>query len=332
MSRSIHKKVALSAVVIGLTAALSACNPAAPGGGGDGGDEVGTIRVGMVCGGMTPMSAMLAIDANTFPDDLTVEKVCFDGGSEGVQALIGRSVDVFTGSTEHILSTRAQGLSLRGYGSINNRAPYALLTRADSDVESVADLAGTTVAVTSPGSLSDTELAVAALENDVAYDDISVIAGGSGATMAAAIENADVSAGAVSDPQRSEMLDSGDFREIWTPDFEYAAIVMMADEEWVASNSATMDAFLTGLRDAAEKAAEDPDWAAEVLKEEGFPVSDDVLRLAVDANLEAIPDGLQVTEEVYDETTSTLVSVGALEEDAILPYEDVFDLSHLPGE
>src|SRR5690606_31342640 len=121
------------------------------------------------------------------------------------------------------------------------------------------------------------------------------------------------------------------FREVWTPDFDYAAIVMMANEEWAADNRATLEAFLSGIGDAAQKAADDPAWAADALKEEDFPVSDDVLRLAVEANLEAVPDGLEVTEDVYDETTSTLLSVGALEEGDILPYDDVFDLSYLPS-
>lgn len=290
----------------------------------------GSIKVAMVCGGMTPMVAQLAINAETFPDDLKVEKLCFDSGSDAVQALIGGSLDVFMGSTEHVISTRSQGLSTRGFAGINVLAPYALLTEASSDVQTVADLEGETVGVTSPGSLSDTELHIAAEDNGVDYGTMKVIGAGSGAPMASAIKQGQVAAGMVSEPQQSELLASGDYRLIWEPEFDYASIIAVADEEWVAENEATMQSFLEGLTTAADKAESDADWALTTMKKEEFPVSDDVLGSAVKAGTATIPEGLVVSESVYDNTTNLLVSVGSLEEADVLPYDEVFDFSYLP--
>ncbi|WP_426245004.1 ABC transporter substrate-binding protein [Nocardioides sp. LHG3406-4] len=328
LNRKAATGVALASV---LALALSSCGDSSSGSSGDGeGGDAGSIRVAMVCGGMTPMATQMAIDANTFPDGLKVEKLCFDSGSDAMQALIGGSLDVFMGSTEHVISTRAQGLSTKGYAGINVRAPYALLTETGSDVQSVSDLEGENVGVTSPGSLADTELHIAAEQNDVDYTSMKVVGAGSGSTMASAIKQGQVAAGMVSEPQQSELIASGDYRMVWEPDFDYASIIAVADSDWVADNEATMKSFLEGVATAADKAKSDPDWALTAMKEEKFPVSDEVLSSAVDAGITTIPDGLSVSEEVYKSTTDLLVSVGTLEEDAVLPYDEVFDFSYLP--
>jgi len=329
-TKTSHAPLRAMALALGVVLTVGACSGGDDAEAGGSAEGLGTVRVAMVCGGMTPLATMIAIDAETFPDGMEVEKVCFDAGSEAVQALIGGSVDVFMGSTEHILSTQAKGLSMMGYAGINNRAPYALVTAADSDVDSVEDLAGTTVAVTSPGSLSDTELHVAVDDAGVPYDGLSVIGGGSGASMAAAINSGQVSAGMISEPQVSELVASGDYRLVWKPDFEYAAIVAVADPEWVSSNEETMRAFLSGVSDAADQAAGDSSFAVEAMKAEKFPVSDESLTSAVEAGVQDIPEGLVVTEQVYTDTTDVLVGVGVLDQADVGSYDDVFDFSYLP--
>lgn len=318
------RSVALLSLVALAAAGCGAADDDGAGGGGD------TIRVAMVCGGMTPMVAQLAINADTFPDGLETEKLCFDSGSDAVQALIGGSLDVFMGSTEHVIATQAQGLKTRGYAGINNRSPYALVTAAGSDVETVADLEGETVGVTAPGSLSDTELQIAVQDGDVDYDTLKVIGAGSGAPMAAAIKQGQIAAGMVSEPQRSQLLATGDYRMIWEPDFDYAAIIAVANSDWVADHADTMRKFLEGLTTASDKAQSDEAWALESMKKEEFPVSDDVLTSAVKSGVTSIPEGLVVSEAVYDNTTKLLVQTGGLDESDVLPYDDVFDFSYLP--
>lgn len=316
------------AVAFVLVLALGACGGRTSGDGAGG--KPGTIRVALVCGGMTPLTAQIAINAKTFPDGLKVKKLCFDSGSEAVQALIGGSLDVFMGSTEHILSTRAQGLPTKGYAGINNRAPYSLITAVDSDVKSVADLKGETVAVTSPGSLADTELQLAAKENSVAYDSMKVIGAGSGSTMASAISRGQVAAGMVSEPQQSELLQSGDYRVVWEPEFEFASIVAVANSEWVAKNKVTMRAFFEGLSTAANKAKKDNSFAVTTMQDEDFPVSEKALTSAVKDGLTRVPENLVISKEVYTNTTDLLASVEGLKKSEVAPYDEVFDFSFLP--
>lgn len=293
-----------------------------------GGEDLGTLSVGLICGGLTPMTAMIAMNAQTFPDGLEVEKVCFDGGSEAVQALIGGSLDVFMGSVEHVVSTRAQGLPTQAYAVINNRMPYWLITPGDSEVQSVADLAGQNVGITSSGSLSDTQLQVAADQEGVAYEEMRVVDAGSGPTMTAALDSGSVAAGMVSDPVLSELI-AQDYRVLWEPEMEYVSIVALTNSERIAEREPAMRAFLQGLQAAYEQ-SEDPEFAVEAMREEGFQVSDEALQEAVERGLTEIPEDLQVDEATYQETVDLLVGVGRVEESEVPPFDEAFNFEWLP--
>ena len=317
--RILATAIALAALVL----PAAACNDASEGAGGQ------TARVGLVCGGMTPMAAQVAINKETFSDGVEVKKYCFESGSDAVKALAGGSLDIFMGSIEHVLTTRAEGLPVKAYAGINHRAPYALVTAADSDVESVADLEGETVGVTATGSLSDTELHQAAGAEGISYDSLKVVDLGSGAPMAGGISHNQVAAGMVSEPQKSELVASGDYRVVWEPSTEYAAIVAVANTEWVDNNESEMKAFLAGLRDAADRTNADHSYGVDAMQQEDFGVDDKVLAGAVADGAKTIPDDLVVSEDVYDKTTRVLVDAGVVEPGDVAPYDQVFDFDLL---
>ena len=288
--------------------------------------DLGSMKVGLVCGGMTPIVAQIAMNTDAFePNGLEVEKVCFDGGSEGVQALIGGGVDVFLGSYEHVQSTRERGLDTKGYAVINDVFPYWLLTKTDARYQSVADLSGETVGVTSPGSLSDTGLQAAALEAGIDYGSMKVIGAGSGATMRAALTADQIAAGMVSEPGISELTDSG-YRILWEPGFDYVSIVAVAREGWVSDNEDKMRTFLTTMVSVAEEATTDPAMAVDAMKEEGFEVSDDALTSAVERMLDAVPEGLVVDEQAVQSTADILIEVGKIDAPGV-PFAEGFDFS-----
>lgn len=328
-----RRLVALTAVLLLVAAG---CGDDDDGGGGDtatgadsGTEDLGSVRVGLVCGGLTPLVAQVAMNADAFADTgVEVEKICFDGGSEGIQAMIGGSIDTFLGSYEHVQSTRDQGLDTKGYAVINNRYPYYLLTKADSGISSVEDLAGETVGVTSPGSLSETGLRAAMAEAGLEDDAVTVIGVGSGATSRAALDNDQVAAAMVSDPGRSELTQSGEYEILWDPEFDYVSIVAVAREGWVADNEEAFSTFLATLQDTAEQIKDDPEMALEAMKEEGFGVDDAALEEAVERGIEAIPDGLRVDESAVEGTAKILIDVGKLDPPGV-PFDEGFDFSFL---
>ncbi|RAJ68754.1 NitT/TauT family transport system substrate-binding protein [Streptomyces sp. Amel2xB2] len=320
-----RRTVLLAAVVPLLLALTASCSTGT--GSGTGGAERQTIRVGNVCGGINV--ATVAMDADTFPDDVQVKKVCFDGGAEAVQALLGGGVDVFIGSTEHVVSTRGKGLPVTAYAALTSRVPYSLVSANGSGAGSVRDLRGKTVAVTSPGSLSDTELEKAASDSGVPYKSLEVIGAGSGASMLAAISKGKAAAGMVSEPQLSQLLRTGKYKEIWTPDFDYAALVPLAKTTWVKEHRKAMTGFLQGLRTAETKSRADESFAVRALKKEKFEVSDRVLRRAVHQTLGITPKGLAVGESVYRDTTGLLVDVGRAKAGRTPAFSDAFDFGIL---
>lgn len=326
-TRRLLKVVPLATATSLLAVSLAAC------GAGKSGDaaSVKTIKVGMICSGITPLTTQIAINAHTFPSGIKVEKICFDAGSEAVQALIGGSLDVFMGSTEHVLSTRAKGLTIKAYAGINNRGPYQLLTKADSKIKSIADLKGKSVGVSSPGSLSDTLLRAGAEEQGASYKSMKVIAAGGGTPMQLSIDKNQVAAGMLNEPQASEMITSGKFRLVWEPKFDYAAIVVVSNSKWVKSHGETMREFLKGLKTANDKSQADPTFAIDAAKKDGYKVSPEALKIAVTNGLAGVPEGLKVTEQVYNDTVKVLEGAGVVKQGAGAPFKDVFDFSYLPA-
>ena len=59
--------------------------------------ETGAIKVGIVCGGLS--LAALTIDEGHL-GATKAEQICFDSGSDAVQALSGGSIDAFVGAGE----------------------------------------------------------------------------------------------------------------------------------------------------------------------------------------------------------------------------------------
>ncbi|WP_426247129.1 ABC transporter substrate-binding protein [Nocardioides sp. LHG3406-4] len=332
MSRRLSRRFSFSVVAVGLTLLLAACGSSGEGDdeSAGGGTDLGEVRLGLVCGGVTPLIPQVAMAAKTFPEGLSVKSTCFDGGSEMVQALIGGSVDVVIGSIEYPLSLRAQDLDLKAYAVLENRMPYVLVAPPDSTVDSIDDLEGEKVGITSPGSLSDTELKKAAADAGVAYDSMQVLGVGAGTTAIAALQQGQVAAGMVLQPTLADLLDKG-YTTVWSPDFSFLSITALAKPDWASDHEATMKGFLEGLSTAYDKSEADAGFAVDAMSDSDFAVSDDVLADAVSFTLDMVPPGLTVEEKDYQSTTDVLVDLGLYKESDILPFDEALDFGLLPS-
>ncbi|NMO96403.1 ABC transporter substrate-binding protein [Paenibacillus lemnae] len=314
--------------------AVTACgsDSAAPADGTDTPSSGGTasVKVGLVCGGMTPLLTQIAINDGSFEkENLKVEKTCFNSGADAVQALVGGSIDINLGSYEHVLRQQKNGLGVKAYGEIYNGVGYSLVVKKDAPYQSIADVKDQVLAVTKVGSLSDTGLR-AGLEGEGLNPetDAQIINGGSGATMLAAIESGKAAGGMVSEPTISQMLASGDYRVLYDPPFEYAGIVVMAKTDWVEQNQEAMKSFLKVNKEVFDRAKEDPQSVVEPMKNEFEQLSDDVLLTAIENQLAKIPADLKVTKEAADMVAGTQIELGAISEE--IPFEETVDLTLLP--
>jgi NitT/TauT family transport system substrate-binding protein len=286
-----------------------------------------TIRVGLVCGGVG--LAALTIDSGALPDGLQAQKVCFDSGSDAVQALVGGSIDAFVGAGEHVIDNRAKGLDVKGYAVVSEAPPYSLVSAAGSGVHNVGDLAGKSVAVTAPGSLSDTELQKATAETGVPYSGLRVVGAGTGATMQAAIEKGGAAAGMVSDPLLTTMLQSGAFTLTWKPDFRYIALAVIATPDWVNDNRPAMRAFLQALRATQDRANADVSSVLTAAEQQAPTLDPTTLRTVVTATMAQAPPKLTIDEVPYRDTTQVLTQVGQVPPAKVPSFTDSFDFSLL---
>ncbi|MER8153583.1 ABC transporter substrate-binding protein [Streptomyces sp. NPDC094472] len=187
--------------------------------------------------------------------------------------------------------------------------PYSLVTKAGSGIRGVKDLRDKTVAVTSVGSLSDTELLKAADDSDIPRKGLKVINGGVGASIVAAIDKG-AAAGMVGDPQLTRLVHSGKYRIVWKPDFDYVSLVALTNTSWVDKHRVLMTDYLRGLTTAEDKSRADRSFAVKALTKERFAVSAGVLDEAPAQAIDNAPKGLKNNGGVCRKTIDVLVQTG----------------------
>ncbi|WP_274650935.1 ABC transporter substrate-binding protein [Paenibacillus humicola] len=287
------------------------------------------IKVGLVCGGMTPLLEQIGVNDGSFAKaGLEIENVCFTAGADAVQALVGGSLDINLGSFEHVLKQQKNGLGVKAYGDIYNGVGYSLVVKSDATYKSVADLKGKTLAVTKVGSLSDTGLRLGLKDEGLDPNkDVTIIGAGSGASMLAAIQSGNVAGGMVSEPTTSQMLADGKFRILYDPAYEFAGITVMAKTDWVDKNKEAMQTFLKVLKEVNDRTQADPGSAVEPMKKDFPKISDDVLKTAITNQLKKVPQGLEISQASVDKVTQSQIEIKAI--DKGLPFDQTVDLSLL---
>jgi NitT/TauT family transport system substrate-binding protein len=342
-------KTILSAMLVLMIVVLAACgnNSSAPSnnaspiasgtssasssaGNSDQAQQKATIRLGLVGGGMTPIITQIGINDGSFEKaGITIEKQSFTSGADMVQALVGGSLDIALGSYEHVLRQQKNGLGVKAYGEIFNGVGYSLLVKKDSKYQSLADLKGTTLAVTKVGSLSDTGLREGLKQEKIdPKKDVQIINGGSGASMLAAIESGKVAGGMVSEPTISQMLATGNYRVLYDPPYAFAGITFMAKTDWVDKNKDAMQRFLKVNYEVNDRAQKDPASAVAAMLKEFNQIPQAVMESAVKNQLAKVPAGLKVTVEGAKTVEKIQIEQGVITKE--IPFDQTVDLSLLP--
>lgn len=294
--------------------------------------QVDTIRVGNVCS-VSPLVYYVAREEGFLEKHgIDAEKHCFSGGSAGITALMAGGIDAMTATYEHVQKLRAQGQDVRAVAGLFDRIGYWLMVRQDSPLQSLEDLKGKRIGITSAGSLSDMTLRYFLLQNGIdPVRDVTIIAAGSGATMLAAIEHGRVDAGMVNQPTKAEAEADGRVRVLFDPNTqEYAGIVMVMRGDFIEKNPDLVRRFIAAIYEARQAIDADPEIAFSALVKT-FPESDpEILRAVVNDYLPFLPQGLYISEESAANVIASLQVIGALPEP--VPYEEAVDLSWLPAE
>lgn len=131
---------------------------------------------------------------------LNVEISDFQGGSKSLQALMGGSVDVATGSFEHTIQMQAKGQDITALVMLGRFPGVALGVLDPDDYEGPQSLEGMTIGVTAPGSSTNFMVNYLMAKNGLDPEEASFVGVGGGATAVAAAKRGEIDAIANLDP------------------------------------------------------------------------------------------------------------------------------------
>lgn len=201
-------------LIASLALALSACGapaaapPGQTGTGGAGGDGGGS-KVIIGVGGQTLLTYLpttLAQELGYYEEEgVNVELQDLQGGSKALTAMIGGSTHVTSGYYEHTIQMQAKNQKVKAFVDMGESSGLALLVapKNEGKIKSIADLKGKNVGVTSPGSSTDMFVKFLLAKNGMQQTDAAVSAIGAGSSAVAAMEQGQVDAAVMLEPDIS---------------------------------------------------------------------------------------------------------------------------------
>jgi len=236
---------------------------------------------------------------------LEVEISDFAGGARALQALIGGSADVVTGSFEHTIQMQAKNQAITAVTELGRFPGYvlAVLAAKAQNYRSGADLKGMKIGVTAPGSSTHFMVLYMMAQAGLKPEDASFIGTGSGNTVVAAVKRGEVDAISNADPMINILDRDGAVKIVAdTRTLEgtkavyggpYPAAVLYASTAYIEKNPNTVQALVSAfVRGLKWVQTHSPEEIAKVMPEE-YALGDKAIFLqSIKTNMPAYsPDG-----------------------------------------
>jgi len=265
----LKKPALILALALGLTAcgAPSAAPPEQQGSGGaDAAAGSGeTITIGV--GGQTLLTYLpttLAQELGYYEEEgLNVELQDLQGGSKALTAMLGGSTDVTSGYYEHTIQMQAKNQPVKAFVDMGLSSGLALVVAPDSEgtITSIEDLEGKNVGVTSPGSSTDMFVKYLLHEKGMDTDAASVSAIGAGSSAVAAVEQGQVDAAVMLEPDISvlgkrigkdpvlleDVRDTEGLERVFSTD-AWPSSSLYATDKWLEENPEEAEKLATAIQ------------------------------------------------------------------------------------
>jgi len=270
--RGIFRPLTLAA---SLALALSACGtpsaapPGQPGGAAASGGSSSKVTIGI--GGQTLLTYLpttLAQELGYYKDEgLNVELQDLQGGSKALTAMIGGSTNVTSGYYEHTIQMQAKNQPIKAFVDMGRSSGLVLLVapKNEGKIKTIADLKGKNVGVTAPGSSTDMFIKYLLAKNGMQKTDAAVSAIGAGSSAVAAMEQGQVDAAVMLEPDVSvlkkrmghdplilEDVRSADgLKEVFDAD-AWPSSSLYAKAEWLDANKETAGKLAKAIKRTLE--------------------------------------------------------------------------------
>ena len=236
---------------------------------------------------------------------LEVEISDFQGGAKSLQALMGGSVQVVTGSFDHTIQIQAKGERIVALVQMGRFPGFALALRKEKAdaYKSPKDLKGMKIGVTAPGSSTHFMVLYMMAQAGLKAEDASFIGIGSGNTVVAAVKRGEVDAISNADPMINILDREGAVKivaDTRTADGTqavyggpYPAAVLYTKAEFAEKNPNTAQALVTALvRGLKWVQSHSPEEIARIMPEEYSLGNKEIYIQSIKTNLPAYsPDG-----------------------------------------
>ena len=192
------------------------------------------IKVGVAQSSVGTLPLLAAEQNGYFADEgVEVETYQFRGGAPTVQALASGSIDVCVCAGDHAVRLRSRGLPAKIIAGLTERHGYAMLALSTSEVLSLDDLAGRTLGITSPGSLTDNSARYVLSDLGLNPDrDLTFASIGVGIPMKAALDTGSIDVGMFTTPDVQAVMAGGDYKIIYDfRSWNYTALDLIALDE-----------------------------------------------------------------------------------------------------
>jgi NitT/TauT family transport system substrate-binding protein len=272
---------------------------------------------------------------------LDVEISDFAGGAKSLQALIGGSADVVTGSFDHTIQMQSKNQSIVALVQMGRFPGFALALRKDKAAAYTGpkDLKGMKIGVTAPGSSTHFMVLYMMAQAGLKPDDASFIGTGSGGTVVAAVQHGEVDGISNADPMITKLDSEGLIKIVAdTRTLEgttkvyggpYPAAVLYAPTSFVEKNPNTAQALVTALvRGLKWVQAHNAEEISKMMPEE-YALGDKALFIkSIQANHDAYsPDGKftrEAAETAYKVLKAFDPAVANAKIDLSKTYTDTF--------
>ncbi|MES1978921.1 MAG: ABC transporter substrate-binding protein [Pseudomonadota bacterium] len=259
-------------------------------------------------------------------EGIDAEIVLYDNAEKINEDLKSGKVQVAMGPPESVITDAYQGGSLRVVGGNAGKLPHFIITKPG--IKTLAQLKGARIGVLSLQEGTTHVIREIASVAGLKATDYEIVAVGGAPTRWRLLKEGKIDVGLQPFPLSYEAVDAG-FTNLgavagWIPDWQFTSV--NADSNWAKSNPTLMAGFLRALRRGQDEIAASPDLAVAVASKQ-LQSSPALTRRALDetARLKILADDLSVSKAGMSRVFGSLVTAGALPDDARFDFDKVVD-------